>query len=126
MASRRDFLRGTAATAFALSAHPDLLAQSVAPPSANWNSGSVRHLLPTVNDTRILLKASFASALPDAPTLQIGGSSFRGRMSDTRGEYWHFHATDLAPGRTHRLSLTGGDGRALCEPWELATFPGPD
>ena len=126
MASRRDFLRGTAATAFALSAHPDLFAQSVAPPSANWNAGSVRHLLPQVNDSRILLKVSFASALPDAPTLQIGGSSFRGRMSDTRGEYWHFHATDLAPGRTHRLSLVGGDGRSLCEPWELATFPDPD
>ena len=44
----------------------------------------------------------------------------------TSGEHWHFYATDLAPGRRYPLSLAGGDGRALCQPWELATFPGPD
>ena len=27
-------------------------------------------------------------------------------MSDTRGEFWHFHATDLRPGRPLSLSLT--------------------
>ena len=78
------------------------------------------------SDSRILIKASFAEPLGDAPTLQVDGTSVAGRMSDTRGEYWHFHATDLRPGRPHRLALVGRAGRALCEPWELATFPGPD
>ena len=47
-------------------------------------------------------------------------------MGDTRGEHWHFYATGLVPGRRHPLSLIGSDGRSLCQPWELATFPGPD
>ena len=50
----------------------------------------------------------------------------RGRKGDTRGEHWHFHATDLAPGRRYPLSLQGPDGRALCQPWELSTFPAPE
>jgi len=29
-------------------------------------------------------------------------------MGDTRGEHWHFYATDLAPGRRYPLSLVGG------------------
>ena len=127
MSNRRDFLRGTAATALSLSAPADLFAQAApVPVSAAWDSGVVRHLLPAVSDSRILIKASFAEPLGDAPTLQVDGTSVAGRMSDTRGEYWHFHATDLRPGRPHRLALAGRAGRALCEPWELATFPGPD
>ena len=127
MSNRRDFLRGTAATALSLSAPADLFAQAApVPVSAAWDSGVVRHLLPAVSDSRILIKASFAEPLGDAPTLQVNGTSVAGRMSDTRGEYWHFHATDLRPGRPHRLALVGRAGRALCEPWELATFPGPD
>jgi hypothetical protein len=128
MSNRRDFLLGTAATAFSLSAPADLFAQPAATAPANtaWDSGAVRHLLPTVSDSRILIKASFTAPLVEAPTLQINGTAVRGRMSDTRGEHWHFHATDLPPGRPHRLALTGAGGRPLCQPWELATFPDPD
>jgi hypothetical protein len=126
--SRRDFLRGSALAAMSLAAPAELFAQaaSTAPASATWDSGVVRHLIPTVSDSRILIKASFAASLSDAPTLRIGGTTYRGRMSDTRGEHWHFHATDLGPGQPHQLSLVGSDGRALCESWQLATFPGPD
>ena len=127
MSNRRDFLRGTAATALSLSAPADLFAQAApVPASAAWDSGVVRHLLPAVSDNRILIKVSFGEPLGDAPTLQVDGTSVAGRMSDTRGEHWHFHATDLRPGRPHRLALVGRGGRALCEPWELATFPGPN
>ena len=128
MTNRRDFLRGTAATAFSLAAPADLFAQAAmaAPASSTWDSGAVRHLLPTVSDRRLLIKTSFNTPLSVAPTLRVDGTSVRGRMSDTRGEHWHFHATDLKPGRPHQFSLVGDKGRALCEPWELATFPGPD
>ena len=128
MTNRREFLRGTAATAFSLAAPADLFAQAAmaAPASSTWDSGAVRHLLPTVSDRRLLIKTSFNTPLSVAPTLRVDGTSVRGRMSDTRGEHWHFHATDLKPGRPHQLSLVGDKGRALCEPWQLATFPGPD
>jgi hypothetical protein len=128
--NRRDFLRAASAVALSSAVPADLFAQIAATGSASgssWDAGSVRHLLPTVSDSRILIKASFNAPLTDAPTLRIDGTSVRGRMGDTRGEHWHFYATGLKPGRPHRLSLVvGKNRRPLCQPWELATFPGPD
>lgn len=73
----------------------------------------------------MLIKVSFNAPLEGEPRLRVGDLTVRGRMGDTRGEHWHFYATDLAPGRRYPLSLLGANGRALCQPWELATFPGP-
>jgi hypothetical protein len=126
---RRQFLRSSAATAFSLAVPADLFAEATsvnAPASAAWDAGDLRHLLPTVSDSRILIKASFNTPLDEAPTLNVGSTSVRGRIGDTRGEHWHFYATDLQPRRAYTLSLTGAKGRPLCEPWQLATFPGPD
>src|SRR6266849_536083 len=126
--NRRDFLRGStlAAAAASLALPADLMAAKAAPSGGGWDPGRVQHLLPTASDRRILIKASFRAPLLEAPTLRIGGTSVRGRMTDTRGEFWQFHAADLKPGRPYRLALSGNRGRALCEPWSLATFPGPD
>ena len=129
VSDRRKFLRSSAAAALSLAVPADLFAQaaSVAPPgSAAWDAGGVRHLLPTVSDTRMLIKASFSTPLMEAPTLSVGGTSVRGRMGDTHGEHWHFYATDLQPQHRYTLSLAGPKGRPLCEPWQLATFPNPD
>ncbi len=126
---RRDFLRASAVAALWANGAADPLAEAGtagAASAAAWDPGPVRHLLPTVSDTRMLIKASFSSPLATAPTLRIGGSSVPGRMGDTRGGHWAFYATDLEPGRRYSLSLLGGNGRTLCEPWNLATFPGPD
>src|SRR5215475_10179741 len=125
---RRDFLRGSAAASLALTVPADLMAQAASStaPASSWDAGAVRHLLPTVSDSRMLIKASFATPLADPPTLRVGGSSVRGRMGDSRGEHWHFYATDLQPGRPYPLSLIGAAGTNLCEPWELATFPATD
>ena len=46
-------------------------------------------------------------------------------MNDTQGVLWQFYAGGLQPGRRHSLSLTGADGKSLCEPWDLSTFPAP-
>jgi hypothetical protein len=125
---RRDFLR-TAAGAPLLAALPtEFLQQTNARPSTagSWNPGSVRHLLPTVSDTQLLLKASFGAPLAQAPILHVGTLTVPGRMSDTRGEMWAFHATALSPARRYSLSLHGPGGRSLCQPWDLSTFPSAD
>jgi hypothetical protein len=125
---RRDFLRATSAGAFLAALPEALLAQTSTGQTASgsWDPGTVHHLLPTVSDTQILLKASFDAPLPQAPVLRVGRSAVPGRMTDTRGETWAFHATALEPGRRYTLSLTGAGGRPLCAPWELGTFPAPD
>src|SRR5947207_8474780 len=128
MFDRRDFLRGSAAASLSLGVPADLMAQAAtsAAPASGWDAGSVRHLLPTVSDSRMLIKASFKAPLAGAPTLRVGNVAVRGRMGDTRSEHWQFYATGLRPGRRHTLALSGSNGRALCQPWELATFPAPD
>ncbi len=131
---RRDFLRGSAggmAGAW-LSAWPwqKLAAQQdLNPVTDNWDSGIVRHLLPAVNESRILIKASFSSALTETPRLLIqNGSSNRlveGYVNDTSGEFWQFYATELQSDTEYELSLRDSGGNALCEPWPLSTFPAP-
>ena len=127
---RRRFLAGSAGAAGAavLGRLPlELLAAQAAPPAAQgWDAGRVRHLLPAVSDSRLLLKASFTAPLAAAPTLRVGGGAVPGRMNDTAGEHWQFHAAGLEPARRYTLSLVGAGGRALCEPWPLSTFPAPD
>ena len=127
---RRRFLAGTAgamgAAFFGRFPLGAMVEQGAPPAPQGWDAGRVRHLLPTVSDSRILLKASFERPLSAAPTLRVGTTDIAGRMNDTAGECWQFHVTDLEPGRPHSLSLLGADGRSLCEPWDLSTFPAPD
>ena len=60
------------------------------------------------------------------PALLIDQQHFPGQRTDTRGGFWQFQAGELKPGTQYRLALIGGDGKALCEPWSLATMPAPD
>jgi len=123
---RRDFLRASSAAVLGFGLPAEAFAQTAPRTDAQWDAGSLRHLLPQVSDSQILIKASFNAPLLDAPTLRVGDLNVRGRMSDTRGEHWHFHAGGLQPGRRYALSLVAGSGSALAAPWELSTFPGPD
>ncbi len=127
---RREFLAGCAGAmgASLLAGAPlDSLASRLTPPKPqDWDAGQVRHLLPTVSDSRILLKVSFERALAAAPALRVGSRSFPGRMNDTSGRFWQFHATDLDAGATQSLSLVAANGSFLCEPWPLCTFPPVD
>jgi len=127
---RRRFLAGSAGAmgaAFFGRMPLGLLAEQGAPPAVqDWDTGRVRHLLPTVSDSRLLLKASFERPLSAPPTLRVGATPITGRMNDTAGEHWQFYATDLEPGRRYRLALQGADGASLCQPWDLSTFPAPD
>jgi len=124
---RRQFLTGTMGS-LVLAARPaELFAQrAAAPASARWDAGQLRHLLPTVSDSEMLIKASFARPLSAAPTLRVGATTVRGQMSDTTGELWQFRAAGLRPNQSYRLALTASGGQSLCEPWDLSTFPAAD
>ena len=127
---RRTFLAGSAgamgAAVFGGVPLGMLAEQGAPPPAQGWDSGQVRHLLPQVSDSRMLIKASFTQPLVAPPTLRIGTTDVTGRMNDTTGEYWQFYASDLVSGRRYELSLRDSGGASLCEPWSLATFPGRD
>jgi hypothetical protein len=124
---RRQFLTGSLGAAILGSWPADAFVQGTrAPASREWDTGRVRHLLPTISDTRLIVKASLTSRLTAAPALRVGSINVRGRMTDTAGECWEFLAAGLRPGQTYSLSLVAADGKALCEPWPLTTFPAPD
>ena len=132
---RREFLRGSAgAMAGAwMSSWPwqQLAAQQQSGPvTDNWGSGQVRHLLPAVNESQFLIKASFINPLTATPQLRIGNGASRvmidGYQNDTRGEFWQFHAAQLQPDTEYELSLQDDRGNSLCDPWPLSTFPAPD
>src|SRR5262245_25112889 len=100
---RRAFLIGTAGAGILAALPDDLLAQTATPPrSTAWDAGRVRHLLPGVGDTRMLIKASFAEPMRTAPTLRVGARSVAGRVNDTRGEFWQFDVDGLEPGHSYR------------------------
>jgi hypothetical protein len=124
--NRREFLKGSLGAAILASRSAESFAQLQPAGSRSWDSGRVRHLLPTVSDTRILLKASFVKPLSAPPTLRVGTTEIRGEMNDTAGECWQFHAGGLEPARRYGLSLVGADRQPLCEPWTLSTFPAAD
>lgn len=126
--TRREVLG--ASVSLALSALPAVAAGQVATTGADkqtdWDAGAVDHLLPTSSHDRILIKASFRQPLDGAPAMLVGDRRVSGQRTDTRGAFWQFQASDLKPGTEHKLALIGGDGRALCQPWTLATMPAPD
>jgi hypothetical protein len=128
--TRRDFLLGATASAL-----PATITSGVAGPAPatgaaglreeSWDRGRLLHLLPTVSHDRFLIKASLDHRLASEPELVVGTNKVRGQRNPGNGSFWQFDVPGLNPATTYQLSLTGDDGRALCEPWPLATFPAP-
>ncbi|MBL6817363.1 MAG: twin-arginine translocation signal domain-containing protein, partial [Pseudomonadales bacterium] len=133
MLNRRRFLRGSAGAMGGawLAAWPwqTLLAQQELDvgPVDDWDAGKVRHLLPAVSDSHLLIKTSLSAPISQQPRLRIngGGSSqtIAGLQNDTAGEFWQFYAEDLRPDTVYELRLEEAGGAALCEPWPISTFP---
>ncbi len=131
MATRRDFVLGAAAATL-----PRLIMTGIGGPAAaaenprsrekDWDQGTVQHLIPTASHDRFLIKASFTQAQVSPPTLEIGNSRVRGQSNAAAGDFWQFDVAGLSPATPYKLSLKGAGGKALCEPWQLATFPAPD
>jgi hypothetical protein len=125
--SRRQLLIHATATAALLS---DTLNRHIPGGDAfaqapDWDAGPVFHALPTVSHDRILLKLSLTEAQAGAPSLRVGARTIPGVRTDSRGFFWEFDISGLAPARAYRLELRSGRGRALAEPWTLSTFPDP-
>src|SRR5689334_12166885 len=129
MSSRRRFLADTFGATVLASLPASLLADDAPQTDASqpgWDAGQLRHLLPTVSETEILIKASFIQPLSSPPSLRLGTTAVRGAMNDTAGEFWQFHAAGLQPGRRYTLALVSSNGRPLCGTWALSTFPPRD
>ncbi len=92
---------------------------------SEWNSGSVVHILPAVNDNRILLKVSFEIPL-DEPHLKIGEKLYPGEKMDTDGYFWCFDAHSLKSNTNYILTLVNSSGNRYCDSWTLKTFPDPN
>jgi hypothetical protein len=126
-ATRREFLqRGSEVAAASVLGGLWIEAAAAAPPAPpGFDAGPLQHLLATANHERLLVKASFARPLDEAPRLRVAGTSIRGRRSDHAGRFWRWDVDGLAAGRPHELRLRDGRGRTLTEPWEIKTFPRP-
>jgi hypothetical protein len=131
MATRREFLAGAAVVATL----PRLITTGIGGPASaaenpplekDWDQGTVQHLIPTATHDRFLIKASFREPQVAAPELAIGNTRVRGQSNAAAGDFWQFDVSGLSPATSYRLALTGAGGKALCEPWQLATFPAPD
>jgi hypothetical protein len=124
MQTRRDFLIGAASLAAAGLAGTSAGASQRE--SNQWDNGDVVHVLPAATHDRFLIKTSFATAHRTPPVLLVDSRKIPGRTADTLGYFWGFDAAGLQPGRRYTLQLLDARGRALCDPWPLATFPAPD
>jgi hypothetical protein len=124
MPTRRDFLIGAASVATAaLSSSTANAAQSRS--NRTWNSGDVAHLLPAATHERFLIKTSFRTPHRVPPVLLAGGRKVSARAGDTLGFFWAFDVGGLEPNRRYTLQILDARGRALCDPWPLATLPAP-
>lgn len=90
---------------------------------SNWQPGDVAHILPAVNDNRMLVSTSFKRVVK-APVLRVGSQSFKGKMRDTQGYFWGFDCQGLKASTNYDLRLFEQD-EPLCDHWSLKTFPKP-
>jgi len=116
---RRDLLLGSAA-ALAPALTPTAVA---AAPS--WDAGKLFHLLPTVSDRRLLIKATFTERQSRPPSLRVAGKLVAGKQTDYRGSCWSFDADGLEPARPYKPQIVDSAKKPLCAPWTLKTFPAP-
>jgi hypothetical protein len=90
-----------------------------------WNRGDVRHIIPTANHERFLIKTSFQTPRADPPVLLVNDRKIPGSKTDLAGRFWQFDAPNLHPDTQYTLRLHEAGGGAICDAWPLKTFPAP-
>lgn len=122
--TRRQFLRTSAAVGgLGVLGSPGLSWGST---DGDWDEGQLKHLIPTANHERFLIKASFKQALGFTPRLNVNGKPVEGFRTDLAGRFWRFDVNSLTPATEYKLQITDPSDKALCDPWPLKTYPAPD
>ena len=85
---------------------------------------TIRHILPTVTDTRISISCSLAQPVQSL-LLRVANEVFRGEQRDSEGLHWSFTAEDLTANTQYQLQLLDGE-TPVGDTWPLRTFPAED
>lgn len=97
------------------------MAQSLG--SKQWNSGDVKHIIPTANADRFLIKVSFHHRQEKQPYLSISNRKVPGKQSDPIGRFWQFDVTDLKPDTEYNLKLIDSNGSSYVTHGHLRPSP---
>ncbi|MFN7649575.1 MAG: alkaline phosphatase D family protein, partial [Acidobacteriota bacterium] len=89
-------------------------------PNPGPSKPSPRHILPTANHHRFLLKVSYHLPQPQPPILRVGNRPVPGIPTDSARQFFLFDVPNLQPATPYLLRLPGA------EPWTLKTLPPPD
>ena len=84
----------------------------------------IRHILPTVTDTRISISCSLAQPVQSL-LLRVANEVYRGEQRDSEGLHWSFTAEDLTANTQYQLQLLDGE-TPVGDTWPLSTFPAED
>ena len=84
----------------------------------------IRHILPTVTDTRISISCSLAQPVQSL-LLRVANEVYRGEQRDSEGLHWSFTAEDLTANTQYQLQLLDGE-TPVGDTWPLRTFPAED
>ena len=131
MPTRREFLaQGAGAAAPRCSRRWWIEAAAAAPPppAGGFDAGSLQHVLSTAThpSPRLLIKASFARPLEEAPRLRVAGATVAGRRSDRAGRFWRWDVDGLM---SNPLLQSSGSAMHAAAAWpsrgSCATFPAP-
>jgi len=85
---------------------------------------AIRHILPTVTDTRISISCSLAQPVQSL-LLRVANEVYRGEQRDSEGLHWFFTAEDLTANIQYQLQLLDGE-TPVGDTWPLRTFPAED
>ena len=85
---------------------------------------TIRHILPTVTDTRISISCSLARPVPSL-SLRVTNEVYTGEQRDSEGFHWSFTAEDLTANTQYQLQLLDGE-KPVGDAWPLRTFPAED
>ena len=91
-----------------------------------WNAGPLKHIVPTANHERFLIKISLQAPVKEAPQLRVDDKRVAGSRTDVVGRCFQFDVTGLRPATTYELQLLDSGNSKLSDPWPLKTHPAPN
>ena len=92
----------------------------------NWESGTVKHILPSFDHRQLLMKISLEEGLRLEPLLKIGTHHIKGSETGTDGKFWKFYTDSLLASKCYDLRILKNNGDPITDPWNITTFPHPD